>query len=59
MDEYDYGHRSAKIIVSHLNDKFGQCIKCNFDKLKEEYPECLACSTFNYNLKLQKSSIDC
>ena len=47
--------KDAKGIVAHLNKEYGNCIRCNFDKLTKENIECPKCKAFNYNLKIETS----
>ena len=54
-DELKLNLKEAKGIVLHLNKEYGNCIRCNFDKLKEEETECPKCKAFNYNLKIETS----
>jgi len=55
IDEYKLSHKEAKIIIAHLNKDFGECHRCNFKDLSEEYKECPKCKAFNYNLKVNTS----
>ena len=50
---FKIGLADAKGFVLHLNKEYGKCIRCDFNDLKEEYPECPKCNAFNYNLKTQ------
>ncbi len=47
--------KDSKGIVMHLNKDYGNCIRCDFDKLVEENVECPKCKAFNYNLKFETS----
>jgi predicted Zn-ribbon and HTH transcriptional regulator len=51
-DELKLSHKEAKVIVAHLNKKFGRCHRCNFQNLMKENVECPKCKSFNYNLKI-------
>ena len=51
-DEYELGHKEAKIIVTHMNRHYGKCTRCDFNELNSECVECPKCGAFNYNLKL-------
>lgn len=53
MDSYSIDPTKAKGIALHLN-KYGKCIRCNFDKLEAEKIECPKCKSFNYNLKTDR-----
>ncbi len=52
IDEYQYSHKEAKTVITHMNKDFGKCHQCNFSKLEKEYAECPKCKAFNYNLKI-------
>ena len=54
-DELKLSLKEAKGIVVHLNKEYGNCIRCNFDKLIKENIECPKCKAFNYNLKIETS----
>jgi hypothetical protein len=49
---YNFTHRDAKFIVSHINLKYGKCNRCNFDELDKEYVNCPKCKALNLNWKL-------
>ncbi|MCB9198184.1 MAG: hypothetical protein H6600_06985 [Flavobacteriales bacterium] len=51
MDEQKVAHREAKIIVDHLNKKYGKCGRCDYSELDKESIECPKCGAFNYNMK--------
>lgn len=51
MDDYKVVHREAKIIVDHLNGKYGKCVRCAYDDLDKECIECPKCGAFNYNIQ--------
>lgn len=39
----------AKFSLMHMNTKYGNCNRCNNDKLKEEYITCPKCKSLNFN----------
>ena len=49
MDNYRISHRDAKYIITHINNIYGHCNSCNFDKLNEEYVNCPKCGALNFN----------
>lgn len=49
MNEFNFDHKKAKIVIAHLNTEFGKCINCSFDTLKGKNIICPKCQTFNYN----------
>ncbi len=52
MDEYKISHRDSKYIVTHINTSYGECNKCDFNKLDQEYLTCPKCGALNFNWKL-------
>ena len=51
MDENQFSHREAKVIVDHMNQKFGKCERCDYSSLDKENSDCPECGAFNYNMK--------
>ncbi len=51
IDNFKLSHRDAKYIVTHINRIYGQCNRCNFDTLDEEYINCPKCGALNFNWK--------
>jgi len=52
IKEKGFTHRAAKFITAHINDEYGQCNRCNFKALKEEYTKCPKCGALNFNWDL-------
>lgn len=51
IDNFKLSHRDAKYIVTHINKIYGQCNRCNFDNLKDEFITCPKCGALNFNWK--------
>jgi len=51
MDDQKVAHKEAKIIVDHLNGKYGKCIRCDYEDLDSQNMDCPKCGAFNYNMK--------
>lgn len=54
IDNYNLSHGDAKYITTHINKMYGQCNRCIFDKLNEEYIKCPKCGALNFNWKIEK-----
>ena len=51
INNFNLSHRDAKYIVTHINKTYGQCNRCDFDKLNEECLDCPKCGALNFNWK--------
>jgi len=51
IDNVKLSHKDAKYIVTHINKIYGQCNRCKFDQLDEEYISCPKCGALNFNWK--------
>lgn len=51
VDDFGMNKKDAKVVIAHLNNENGTCIKCDYKKLKGENVECPKCGAFNYNLE--------
>ena len=51
MDKYNLTHLESKYIVTHINEKFGSCNRCNYTELDQEYITCPKCKALNLNWK--------
>jgi hypothetical protein len=51
IDNFKLSHMVAKYILTHINRTFGQCNRCKFDDLDEEYINCPKCGALNFNWK--------
>lgn len=51
IDNFKRSHIDAKYIVTHINEIYGQCNRCKFDSLDEEYINCPKCGALNFNWK--------
>ena len=49
IDDFKLRHRDAKYVVAHINERYGKCNRCNFDKLDGEYLNCPKCGALNFN----------
>ncbi len=58
VDEFKISEIEAKTIIQHLNNNYGKCVECEFDKLKNEFTECPNCNAFNFNLNEPPFNID-
>ena len=52
IDDFKLSHRDAKYVVAHINERYGKCNRCNFDKLDREYLNCPKCGALNFNWKI-------
>lgn len=52
VTNFNLSHGDAKYIALHMNDTYGHCNRCNFDKLNKEYIHCPKCSALNFNWKI-------
>ena len=52
IDSFNFSLRDAKYIVTHINSTYGQCNRCSFGKLDEEYVKCPKCGALNFNWKI-------
>lgn len=55
MSKFKVKHIDAKYIVTHINRDYGQCKRCSFNKLDEEYIKCPKCGALNFNWKINIS----
>lgn len=53
MDDYGLSHRDAKYIVTHINETYGKCNRCDFNNLDREYLTCPKCGAMNFNWNLK------
>jgi hypothetical protein len=51
VDNFNLEHHVAKYIVNHINKIYGQCNRCKFNLLSEEYTDCSQCGSLNFNWK--------
>ena len=51
IDDFGFSHKDAKIIVTHINNEYGKCNRCENNELNSENVECPKCGAFNYNFK--------
>jgi hypothetical protein len=56
IDNFTISHRDAKYIVTHINKIYGHCIRCNFEKLNEEYINCPKCGSLNFNWQTENGT---
>ncbi|NOU62277.1 hypothetical protein [Marinifilum caeruleilacunae] len=49
MDDYKLSHHESKYITKHINETYGKCNRCNFDKLDRENLICPKCGALNLN----------
>lgn len=52
MDDYKLSHLESKYITTHINESYGKCNRCDFNKLNEEYLSCPKCGALNFNWKI-------
>jgi len=56
MEDNRFSHRNAKYAITHINKEYGQCNRCSFDKLYQEYVKCTQCGALNFNWMINKTS---
>jgi hypothetical protein len=55
MDFGNLNLKEAKAIETHINEKYGQCNRCNKSDLVSENVECPKCKAFNLNWQINQS----
>lgn len=56
IENFRLSDRDAKYIVTHINRIYGQCNRCKFDSLEEEYIKCPKCEALNFNWKMDNGT---
>ena len=54
-DKSDLDLKESKVLLNHINTRYGDCIRCNNSKLEKENIECPKCKSFNLNWKINQS----
>jgi len=52
--EHELTLREAKVLIVHINENYGHCIRCNFNELVKENIDCPKCKAFNLNWNTEK-----
>jgi hypothetical protein len=55
VDTFKLTHLNAKFIALHINIEYGQCNRCNFNKLDSKYIACPKCKALNFNWNVKKN----